>query len=1288
MIGNYDNELKNKISEMEQGKFQHLGDDIVKAYFSKVPQSLGSQLGTDKTKAGTPDSFIALENGKFILIEYTTTESQGHNRHKLRSKMEKDIESCLSPNKSHIPPDKIEEILCVYNSNCLDSGDIDSLKEYMKSFSQENILLAIWGVDDLIDTIVGKAPMLAEKYFGLSIWDNQLVSPNQFIREYNRSNGILQIPMDTKLIAREQEVKDIQESFNSCRALILTGDPGVGKTRLALEIARCFNEKGYQAFCIRDKGISIQDDMHQLIKEPGKYFFFIDDANQGDALQSVLDFLQHFNRKQFEIKLLVTVRSYAKSAVENQIKFAVAAYKTYTIHPLNNENIELFIRDNLEIYSHNATEWILQVAQGNPRIAYIVGQWLLRTGKKQEEFNVGEILQSYYLEYPQGKQTLQPLLEEKLLKTAMVLKIFNSVKWVWNQDEKNLEPDVIEFLKEIKLPIDTFLEDLNILDDKECIEYKKGWYAYWKDQTLGNFLLYLGFCVKKVVLLADLIQWGFDHTSVREQICDCLGAILFIAMSDEEKRFIQQEIEIAWGTIVHRNEKWEESFLLNYGALIPDTTMEFVCNSIKKLPVSEGPSNSSVVWKETTSNTITDPILQILASIRRKEHAVAAEQLVFRYLEKVPSSLQSAVYCLIEIYHQSFSYGEFQFGVIAKLVEELVTYYDKSNYFQVLFWKVTEALLQVRFGINEMRNRREGIYREISLETKSNYWKYRSRLWKFVLERLKQQSATLNEQKEIIHLLKSYNHGLISRNCSHETEIQDQKSIEQIFQELWENYNSFELMALLLDYKSYWGRIGYRPGAVVEEIYKEPIWNLYNLLICNNHEFGKRWEERQENYRRCVEKFAQHCTMQIFLITLQDIRKLLHDSFDKELNWKVATGVSFLLSKLIEKGLDSHTLLQSCGNLIPNFLLKPDEFVKAIIEKEGYQRAYEILEANQKLFQYPFQEFYWKAYPANLMNESDADLFRRDTRKLVENGNLSPLLSMPCLFQAIKFYPLLNDELMDLVIQKNVKVNRDNWYHFPMDSERVTLYQTSLQTSSILIRFYAYIVGKTGDCDPNSEFLIWMLEQEPNAQSMLLDEIYTRLKDETDTLHQGMVNLLEHFADLWNWKNHRELFDHLFEVFIRAQGEVKFLSHAINFYFEQALHKEFTQNRNSEEQKEWLYSLFQTIDVQKDGERVNGVFAIALKLGEKFYLELLKNFVKRNGSSEILSEIPLQNSIYSWSGSELPVITGRIEFYQSIINILRVNPDYYDFIDTLKSGIEWLERKKYAIVADEHRQGM
>jgi hypothetical protein len=196
------------------------------------------------------------------------------------------------------------------------------------------------------------------------------------------------------------------------------------------------------------------------------------------------------------------------------------------------------------------------------------------------------------------------------------------------------------------------------------------------------------------------------------------------------------------------------------------------------------------------------------------------------------------------------------------------------------------------------------------------------------------------------------------------------------------------------------------------------------------------------------------------------------------------------------------------------------------------------------------------------------------------------------------------------------------------------------------------------------------------------------LKDGTDTLHQGMVNLLEHFADLWNWKNHRELFDHLFEVFIRVQREVKFLSHAINFYFEQALHKEFTQNHNSEEQKEWLYSLFQTIDVQKDGERVNGVFAIALKLGEKFYLELLKNFVKRNGSSEILSEIPLQNSIYSWSGSELPVITGRIEFYQSIINILRVNPDYYDFIDTLKSGIEWLERKKYAIVADEHRQGM
>lgn len=930
----------------------------------------------------------------------------------------------------------------------------------------------------------------------------------------------------------------------------------------------------------------------------------------------------------------------------------------------------------------------MQVAQGNPRIAYIVGQLFLRAGKTQEKIDIGEILYSYYMEYHQGKQTLQPLLKENPLKTAMVLKIFNSVKWKQNQNEITFEQDVIDLLQEIKLPIDVFMEELNRLDDKECIEYKKGWYAYWKDQTLGNFLLYFGLCVEKVVSLANLIQWGFTHASVRAQINDCIGAILFIAMSDEDMQLIEKETKRAWDAIVQGNEKWKTDFLVGYGALIPDTTMKYVRNLIEKLPTSEVLDNSSVVMSGTTENKITDSVLQILAFIRSKDHAAAAVQLVFQYLEKVPASLQSAVYCLIEIYHQSFSYGEFQFGVIAKLVEELVTHYDKSDYFQVLFWKVIEELLQVRVGTHEMRNRREGTYREISLETKSIYWKYRSRLWNFVLERLKQQSATLNEQKEIIHLLKSYIHGLLSRNRSHETEIQDQKSIEQIFQELWEKCNSFELMALLLDYKSYWERIGYRPESVVEEIYKGPIWNLYNLLIRNNHEFGKKWEERQENYRQCVEKFAQHCTMQIFLITLQDIRKLLNDSFDKELNWKVATGVSFLLSKLIEKGLDSHTLLQSCGNLIPNFLLKPDEFVKAIIEKEGYQRAYEILEANQKLFQYPFQEFYWKAYPVAQMKESDAALFCRDAQELVEKGTLSPLLSMPCLFQAIKFYPHLNDELMDLAIRKNVKLNRDNWYHFPMDPEREALYQKSLQTSSILIRFYAYIVGKTGDCDPNSEFLIWMLDQEPNVQFMLLDEVYKRLKDETDTLNQGMVKLLEHFADLWNWKNHRELFNHLFEVFIRVQREVKFLSHAINLYFEQALHKEFTQNHNSEEQKEWLYSLFQTIDVQKDGERVNGVFAIALKLGKKFYLELLKNFVKRNGSSEILSEIPLQNSIYSWSGSELPVITGWIEFYQSIINILRVNPDYYDFIDMLKSGIEWLERKKYAIVADEHRQGM
>ena len=71
-------EVENAISAMNQAAFQELGDLFMisrnRDYSAFV--CIGSQYGKQKTTKGTPDTFILTHEGKYIMVEYSTNETQ------------------------------------------------------------------------------------------------------------------------------------------------------------------------------------------------------------------------------------------------------------------------------------------------------------------------------------------------------------------------------------------------------------------------------------------------------------------------------------------------------------------------------------------------------------------------------------------------------------------------------------------------------------------------------------------------------------------------------------------------------------------------------------------------------------------------------------------------------------------------------------------------------------------------------------------------------------------------------------------------------------------------------------------------------------------------------------------------------------------------------------------------------------------------------------------------------------------------------------------------------------
>ncbi len=73
----------------------------------------GSQVGKQKTKKGTPDSFALLPNGKYILIEYSTNTTDGI------KKLIEDVQKCLNPDITGIKVEDIAEIILCFNFNTI-----------------------------------------------------------------------------------------------------------------------------------------------------------------------------------------------------------------------------------------------------------------------------------------------------------------------------------------------------------------------------------------------------------------------------------------------------------------------------------------------------------------------------------------------------------------------------------------------------------------------------------------------------------------------------------------------------------------------------------------------------------------------------------------------------------------------------------------------------------------------------------------------------------------------------------------------------------------------------------------------------------------------------------------------------------------------------------------------------------------------------------------------------------------------------------------------------------------
>jgi len=375
------NQIKSKLLEMEGGKFQRLCDDWLhrKGYENINP--IGMMNTTDRVVKGTPDCLFMQKNGKYIFSEYTVQQDR------LANKLKDDIEKCFDENKTSIPVDEISEIIICY----LGKLTTEEIKELRTFCYERGVMLTLNGLDSISLSIKNSYPVLSEEYLDLPLDTGQLLSIDDFIERYGRSNFTTSI--DNELLFCDDLLSNAVSTLNSSNFLLVSGAAGLGKTLFSVNLAKQVQQENNNTnvVCLFDKGADLIRDITAYFSEPGDYLIFVDDANR---LDNRLDYILHYLNEKDEsrtFRIIATVRDYARESVIEKVGKYTEIHEQL-IPSLTDEQIKELSETLFGIKNWEYQKRIQEISCGNPRLAVMASKVAIETNQIQSIQNVTSLV--------------------------------------------------------------------------------------------------------------------------------------------------------------------------------------------------------------------------------------------------------------------------------------------------------------------------------------------------------------------------------------------------------------------------------------------------------------------------------------------------------------------------------------------------------------------------------------------------------------------------------------------------------------------------------------------------------------------------------------------------------------------------------------------------------------------------------------------------------------------------------------------------------------------------------
>lgn len=1220
-------DIKYRIDQLDGGAFQNLCDEYLTLRGYGTGYSLGMKSGTNKTAKGNPDTYFLTPNGKYIFVMYTTQKDN------FVKKALEDLGKCFDSSKTGLPPEDVAEVVYCHTCGRLLPGDDQRLRKFCE---EQNSVLTLIGLDELGSDLYLSYPRLAKDFLDISVDTGQINSMSEFIQTHDANK--MSAPLSTEFMLREEELKSAKEKLNLSDALVLSGPAGVGKTRLALKICEeIAAESGCEILCIKSNGLELYDDLIASIETGKNYLVFVDDANELTGLHFVLDFLPKAAIGEKHIKkIVVTVRDYARQQVVKQI-LEVEKPEILRVGPLKDDEIRKLIEIAYGITNHIYSDRIVDIAEGNARLAMLAGKVAAETECLDSIRDATELYEHYY-----GKQIEEIMSGETGLASAGIMAFFQALRL---DNLERLQP----VFNAIDLTEGQFISDLRQFHTLELVDLCHDKAAKISDQSFSNYLIKCSFVDKKIIPLSQMVKECFFIN--KEKTISACNILLNVFSDDAVRDYVEEQINAVWDCLRSDTDSFFPFFKAFY-MVRPTETLVLLSELIDLEPSHEFDIRSIDFKKTDSEKSINDDIISILCGFKKHPQLPEAIELLLLYYQKRP-----------DLFEQIYSAFVFQFGVDKDalrlgyftqktVVNRLCAAVESnpSDEFLILFTRVAEQFLKLSFSRTEGGRHNTFTFYRIPLTLHKAVLEYRKMLLQQIYRIYENGKCHEEIENFLMDYCKGYGDGEDYEIVKHEL------GFVLSFFVLFSSENLYHCVTAK-HIKKIAKRAEYDYGNSLEPFLKSRKYEIYNALNADRSEmFHMDYREYEKWHKEQVQKMVRQYGLQEFQYLLQVCQECL-ETIDCE-----GRLLSFGLECAIEAFSENRELYIDAVNEYLNFdtpydihaygilrnlfkLMSPEE-VKVLIESHDFSQKSSWLWA------------FYVELPEEQISAAWADDFLMYLEIIPQHIRSSPYRPL----DEMKKFECVDKDIILKASRVITSHYEESPFVFslyfclmmnPHHTEASKIIDKYKNDISLLEDIYLKCVAYSTHEDYDGYFLAEIILSNSNFLYCYLDKIL----EKTFRLYGSRDEWVSRLEFIWT--------DDIFSSYMDLISDYIFEKTAEKYWIYSSIVGQLLLHKNgemdvAEKQEKWILDTIEKYCL--DQQRMYGLFSAIDEHSADRRRNALEQLLKLNSDYTLFETLPLEASIWGGCGSMIPYMQERITYLTSLIPLL--------------SGVKYLKHKQ------------